>query len=116
MGDDTKRFYLNNVLAHVDTFTQTVELIGNEYNSIARQNRVKNVLNQLRLHKKIDDSQDEAEGLTKAYKIIINLSPQVPRLHTSDAQRIELLCNAVVVCGWATDPPSSVAILVLHLL
>ena len=62
--------------------------------------------------KKIDDSQDEAEGLTKAYKIIINLSPQVPQSHTSDAQRIELLCNAVVVCGWATEPPSSVAILV----
>lgn len=78
MGGDAKRFYLNNVLPHVNTFSLPVELINQENNSVVRQNRVKNVLSQLRLQNKIGKNQDEGEELAKVYKSIIKLLPQAP--------------------------------------
>ncbi len=43
VGGDAKRFYLYVDLPNVSTFNHAVELIVHEYNSIVRQNRVKNV-------------------------------------------------------------------------
>ena len=78
MGDDAKRFYLDVVLPNVSTFNHEVELIEHEYKSIVRQNRVKNVLNTLRLKDKIGESQDKEEALARVYKTITKLAPQVP--------------------------------------
>ena len=75
MSGDAKRFYLRAVEPHATTFQQAIELIGKEYNYIVRQNRVKNVLNQLRLNDKLGESTDKGEALAKVYKIITKLSP-----------------------------------------
>lgn len=109
MGSDAKRFYLDSLLPYVNTFNRAVELIGNGYNSIARQNRVKNVLNQLRLQDRVDEGRDEGEALAKVCKIIIKLSPQVPASHLGYAHKIEFLRNAFVGREWATEPLSRIA-------
>eukprot|EP00171_Calliarthron_tuberculosum_P002991 IDg2991t1 len=46
---DAKRFYLDQIQGHVNSFQQAVDSIGREYNSIVRQNRVKNYLSGIRL-------------------------------------------------------------------
>ena len=109
MSGDAKRFYLSAVEPHAITFDQAVELIDKEYNSIVHQNRVKDVLNQLRLKDKMRENNDEGEALAEAYKIITKLSPQVPTSHTGNAHKDELLRNAVVGCEWATVPLSRIA-------
>ena len=38
---DAKRFYLHNVDIYINNFTQAVQMIDNEYNSIVRQKCVK---------------------------------------------------------------------------
>ena len=42
---DAKIFYLNVVMPNVNTYNHAIDLIGQEHNSVLRQNRVKNVLN-----------------------------------------------------------------------
>ena len=99
---DAKRFYLNAVEPHATTFQQAIELIGNEYDSIVRQNRVKKVLHQLGQNAKLGESREEGEALAKVYKIIAKLSSQVPTSHHGSAHEVEFLQNAVVGCERAT--------------
>ena len=108
-GGDAKRFYLNVVMPNFNTYNQAIDLIRQEYNSVVRQNRVKNVLNQLRLQEKLGDNQDEREAPAKLYKIITKLSLQVPPSHRGNAHKIQFLRNAVVGCEWATEPLSRIA-------
>ena len=68
---DAKRFYLNNVQPHVNTYAIAVELINQEYNYPVRQNTVKNILSQLRLCNKLGENQDEDEALAKVYRVYI---------------------------------------------
>lgn len=65
MGGDAKKFYLNIGMLNVSTFHLAIELVWNEHNFVVRQNRTKNVLNQLRLLGKMGESQDEGEVLAK---------------------------------------------------
>ncbi len=109
MSGDSKRFYLDSVFPHVQTFNHAVELIEQEYNSSVRPNRVKNVLNTLRLQGKLGENQEEGEALAKVYKIISKLAQQVPNSHRGNAHKIEFLRNAVVKCDWATEPLSRIA-------
>ena len=109
MGGGAKRFYLNVAMPNVNTYNHAIDLIGQEYNSVVPQNRVKNVLNQIRLQEKLGDNQDEGEALAKVYKIITKLSAQVPPSHWGNAHKIEFLRNAVVGCEWAAEPLSRIA-------
>ena len=98
MRGGAKGFYLNNVLPYVNDCRHAIKLISCEYNSIVKQNRVKNVLAQLRLREKLGENRDEGEALANVHKIIIKLSPQVPTSHRGDAHKIEFLKNAAVGC------------------
>ena len=91
LGGDAKRFYLNNVLLHVNGYRHAVEPISSEYNSVVRQNRVKNILAPLRLRENLGENGDEGEALANVYKIITELSPKVPASHRGDAHKIEFL-------------------------
>lgn len=78
---DSKCLYINSVSPAVQGFEHAVELFGNEYNSIVRQSRVKNILNTRRLQSQLGEDGDEGEALKKIYNTITNLSPQVPMSH-----------------------------------
>eukprot|EP00171_Calliarthron_tuberculosum_P003182 IDg3182t1 len=93
----------------VNNFTEAIRMIDNEYNSIVRQNRVKNHLAGLRLSKYTSEGLDDLLSLEKVYKLITKLSPQVPMSHRSEAHKIEFLRNATVGYPWATEPLSRVA-------
>lgn len=103
---DAKRFYLDRIDNEVNRFNEAIRLIGNEYNSIVRQNRVKNHLAGLRLSKYTSEALDELASLEKVYKLITKLSPQVPTSHGDEAHKIEFLRNATVGYSWATEPLS----------
>ena len=109
IGGDAKRFYLDSVYPHVQTFNHAVEPIGREYNSSLRQNRVKNLLNTLRLKDKLGENQDEGEAVAMVYKIIAKLAPLFPTCHRGNAHKIEFLHNAVVRPHWAAEPLSRTA-------
>ena len=96
MGSDTKRFYLNTVQPHMNTYTHAVELVIQKYKSAVRNYRVKNVLSRLRTCKKLEENQDECEALAKVYKTIIKLYPQVPVSQCGNAHMIEFLRKTIV--------------------
>lgn len=106
---DAKRHYLDSVAPHCHNFNHAVEEIGNEYNSSVRQNRVRNVLNTLRLQDKLGESQDEGQALATVYKIITKLAPQVPMSHRGNAHKVQFLRDAVIGVPWATEPLSRIA-------
>eukprot|EP00171_Calliarthron_tuberculosum_P001155 IDg1155t1 len=106
---DAKRFYLNSVESHVNTFRQAVDMISMEYNSVVRQNRVKNYLNGLRLSTFLKQDMTPSEALERVYKLITKLAPQVPQSHRGDAHKIEFLRNAIVGENRATEPLSRIA-------
>ncbi len=58
MGRDVKRFYLDSVLPHVQTFNNSVELMGHKYNADMQKNRAKSVLKAVRLQEKFGENQD----------------------------------------------------------
>ncbi len=109
MGGDAKRFYLETVFAHEQTFNHAVELIGHEYNSSMRPNRTENVLNTLRPHDELCENQDERKTLAMVYKPNTTLAPQAPTSHRRNAHKIEFLRNTVVRFGYATEPLSRIA-------
>lgn len=106
---DAQRYYLTNVKDYAHSFDHAINLIDEEYNSIVRQNRVKNYLNSLRITDFISSTTDEAAALSKVYKAILKLSRQVPLSHRGDAHRIEFLRRAVLGQDWARDPLSRIA-------
>eukprot|EP00171_Calliarthron_tuberculosum_P002786 IDg2786t1 len=63
---DAKRYYLDRVDNQVNNFTEAVRMIDNEYNSIVRQNRVKNHLAGLRLSRYRSEGHDDLASLEKS--------------------------------------------------
>ncbi|GAB0493527.1 hypothetical protein MMPV_004811 [Pyropia vietnamensis] len=106
---DAKRFYLDRVHGTAATFAQAVDMVSAEYNSIVRQDRVKNYLSGLRLSSFVKDGTDVTAALEKTYKTISKLAPQVPRSHHGESYKVEFLRNAVVGNSWATEPLSRIA-------
>ncbi|GAB0496835.1 hypothetical protein MMPV_008156 [Pyropia vietnamensis] len=109
LSGDAKRYYLDKVQGYATSFTQAVDMISTEYNSIVRQNRVKNYLSSYRMSSLTRDGVSEAAALEQTYKTITKLAPQVPRSHQGDAHKVEFLRNAVVGSPWATEPLSRIA-------
>ena len=66
------------------------------------------MLNTLLQSDKIGDNEDEGDALTKVYKVITRLSPQVPDSHRGDAHKIKFLRSAVIGSEWATEPLSRI--------
>ncbi|GAB0489865.1 hypothetical protein MMPV_001091 [Pyropia vietnamensis] len=106
---DAKRFFLDRVHGTAATFAQAVDMVSAEYNSIVRQDRVKNYLSGLRLSSFVKDGTDVTAALEKTYKTISKLAPQVPRSHHGESYKVEFLRNAVVGNSWATEPLSRIA-------
>eukprot|EP00170_Pyropia_yezoensis_P000401 contig_2207_g402 len=106
---DTKRFYLDKVQSYATSFSQAVDMVSTEYNSIVLQNRVKNYLVGYRMSTLLSDGVTEAVALEQTYKTITKLAPQVPRSHQGDSHKVEFLRNAVVGSPWATEPLSRIA-------
>lgn len=109
LSGDAKRFYLDKVQSYASSFSQAVDMVSAEYNSIVRQNRVKNYLSGYRMSTLLTDGVTEAAALEQTYKTITKLAPQVPRSHQGDAHKVEFLRNAVVGSPWATEPLSRIA-------
>lgn len=95
--------------AYATKFEQPVKKIDEEYNSVVRQTSVKNYLNSLRVYAYIGDEVDDEMALKKVYKMILNVSLQVPSSHRGDSHRIEFLCRAVIGYDWSHEPLSRVA-------
>jgi len=88
LDGDAKRYYYDSVEPQAGTFNHAIMLIGNEYNSMVRQNRVKNVLSTLRLQQHIGEDGDEGKALANIYRIITKLAPQVPQSHRGNAHKV----------------------------
>ncbi|KAK1864449.1 hypothetical protein I4F81_006995 [Pyropia yezoensis] len=109
LSGDAKRFYLDKVQSYATSFSQAVDMVSTEYNSIVRQNRAKNYLVGYRMSTLLSDGVTEAAALEQAYKTITKLTPQVPRSNQGDAHQVDFLRNAVVGSPWATEPLSRIA-------
>eukprot|EP00171_Calliarthron_tuberculosum_P009184 IDg9184t1 len=106
---DAKIFYLDQIQSSVNSFQQAIDSIGKEYNSIVRQNIVKNYLGRISLNMFTAEELSESDALQKVYKLITKLSPQVSQSHRGDANKIGFLRNSTVGCNWATEPLGRIA-------
>ncbi|KAK1866077.1 hypothetical protein I4F81_008597 [Pyropia yezoensis] len=76
LSGDAKRFYPDKVQSYATSFSQAADMVSTEYNSIVRQNRVKNYLVGYRMSTLLSDGVTEAAALEQAYKTITKLAPQ----------------------------------------
>lgn len=106
---DAKRFFRDKVQPYAATFNQAVDSVNAEYNSIVRQNRVKNYLTSYRMSTLLAESKTETAALEQTYKTITKLAFQVPRAYQGDEHKVEFLRKAVVGSPWATEPLSRIA-------
>ncbi|KAK1863391.1 hypothetical protein I4F81_005947 [Pyropia yezoensis] len=67
LSGDAKRFYLDRVQSYATSFSQAVDMVSTEYNSIVRQNRVKNYLVGYRMSTLLGDGVTEAAALEQTY-------------------------------------------------
>ena len=111
---DAKRFYFDTVEGYAIKFEQAISMIEREYNSIVRQNKVKNFLKSLRMSKYVSEEMDIAVALENVYTLILKLAIQAPLAHRGDAHRVEYLSSAVAGYVWATEPLARVATSVLN--
>lgn len=109
MSGYAKRFFLDKVQSYATFFSQAVDMVSAENNSIVRQNRVKNYQVGYRMSTLLSDGVTEAAALEQTYKTITKLAPQVPRSHQGDAHKVEFLRNAVVGSPCDTEPLSRIA-------
>lgn len=109
LAKDAQRFYLDRVENYATNFQQAVDMINQEYNSPVRQARVKNYLNSLRISDFVNGGMEVSAALAKVYRLVLQLSRQVPTSHRGDAHRIEFLRRAVIGYPWSNEPLSRVA-------
>lgn len=78
---DAKRYYFDKIDRYATSFLQAIQMLEREYNSPARQNRVENYLNSLRVTTFVAQRIEISEALAKVYTSMIKLSRQAPRSH-----------------------------------
>lgn len=83
-----------------------MDLIEKDYNSLARQNRVKNYLNGLLVSDSTNSTIDAAAVISKLYKVIFKLSRQVPISYDGDSHRLAFLRREFLGHPWAIGPLS----------
>lgn len=84
-------------------------MIIKEHNLVARQSRVKNHLNSLRVVHLIDKKTNAAAALSKVFKRILSISHRVPQTHTGDGRMIEFFRRAVIRFNCAKESLSLTA-------
>lgn len=109
LTNDSHRFFLDKVMPFATLYASAVDIIDKEYNSILRQMRAENDLENLRHKGYIGDDKKIAAALTRVYERILILSLQAPEAHRGDPHNIELLKSAVIGHQWSIEPLSIVA-------
>lgn len=84
-------------------------MIDQEYNSPVRQTRMKNFYDSIRVSEFVNQGVEISLALAKVYKLILQLSRQVPVSHRGDAHRIDFFCRSVIGFGWSHEPLSRIA-------
>lgn len=99
---EAKSFYRHHVQTYCTSFEEASTKIQLEFNSIARQNRVRKYLQSLSLTSIMEEkSCSVAEGLEKLREVITKFTPQGPRTHRSEEDKVEYLYDAVIGAEWA---------------
>lgn len=103
-GGEAIRHYRNNVAHAVKKFDEACEMMKKEYNSKTRQNRVRKMLQGLRLTQIMEKSNIPVnEALEKLKETISRHAPNGPENYRDDQSLKEYLENAVVGLSWARN-------------
>jgi hypothetical protein len=102
LDGEAKRFYREEVLSSCTNFAEATAMMQAEFNSLTRQNVVRKHLHKLRLVTIVKKRNcTVTEGLEELREIITKLTPQGPRTHRSEEDKVEYLYKAVVGSSWA---------------
>lgn len=85
-------------------------MVGDQYNSLVCQAKVKGYLSSLRVYDLVKGGVDVPAALEKVYNLITKLSRQVPASHRSEHHKVELLRNATVGYKRLMTPLSRIAV------
>jgi hypothetical protein len=108
LDGEVKRFYREKILSSCATFAEASSMMQEEFNSLTRQNRVPKHLQKLRLSTIVGNRRcTVTEALEEPREIITKLTPQGPRTHRSEEDKVKYLCKAVVGATWAKSALSS---------
>ena len=99
---EAKRFYRSHVIQRATDFNSAASLMVKEFNSLTRQNRVRKLLQNLRLSRIIDTKRiPVSEALEELRETITKYTPQGPPTHQSEQDKTEYLHDAVIGVEWA---------------
>lgn len=99
---EAKRFYRTSIAGSEGSFDSAVRRMLQEFNSITRQNRVRKLLQNLRLSQILKTKNcSVSEALEELRETITRYTPQGPQTHRSDLDKTEYLHDAVIGIEWA---------------
>ena len=99
---EAKRFYCTSIAGTQASFDAAVQRMLQEFNSITRQNRVRKLLQNLRLsHFLKTKNGSVSEGLEELRETITGYTPQGPKTRRSDPDKTEYLHDALIGTEWA---------------
>lgn len=101
---DAQRLCQTHVQKYATSFQEAVAMIETEYSSPVRQARLENYLSGLRLSNFVAQGSEIVAALSKFYKLILNLSRQVPPSHMGDAHPIKYRRHDVIEYEWSHEP------------
>jgi hypothetical protein len=105
---EAKRFYRENVLSFCTNCAEATAMMQEDFNSLTRQNCVRKHQQKLRFLTIVKKKNcTVTEGLEELREIITKLTPQGPRTHRSEEDKVEYLFKAVVGSNWAKYSLSS---------
>jgi hypothetical protein len=108
LDGEAKRFYREMILSSCATFAEATGMMQEEFNSLTSVNRVRRHLQRLRLSTIVGNrSCSVTEALEELWEIITKLTPQGPRTHRSEEDKLEYHYKAVVGVTWTKSVLSS---------
>jgi hypothetical protein len=97
LDGEAKRFYREKILSSCATFAEASSIMQEEFNSLTRHNRVRKHLQNLRLSTIVENRRcTVTKALEELLEIMTKLTPQGPRTHRSEKDKVEYLYKAVV--------------------
>lgn len=102
LQEDARIFYDDKIRDRVTQFSEACSIMNSEYNSIARQNRVRNQLNALRVSQ-LNKNCNDSEALEKIHRKITKLYLLGPAAYRTDAHKLDYLRSAVIGMPWARE-------------
>lgn len=97
-------FYRNYVQSVSSSFQEACASVQNEFNSIARQNRIRKYLQTLSIGSIMKTkSCSVEEALEHLLETRTNFTPQGPSNHRSEDDKVEYLYDAVIEAEWARN-------------